>query len=77
MPVKDARRAPIPVPKSRLALKLEAAEQLAPIIRELQNAAHRITVALSELNKRKVQTPRGGSWHPQLVKRIVERLDRQ
>jgi hypothetical protein len=28
----------------------------------------------AELEKRKVQTPRGGSWHPQLVKRIVERL---
>jgi len=22
-----------------------------------------------------MQTPRGGAWHPQLVKRIVERLD--
>jgi hypothetical protein len=28
----------------------------------------------NELTKRKVQTPRGGSWHPQLVKRIVQRL---
>jgi hypothetical protein len=28
-----------------------------------------------ELNKREVETPRGGAWHPQLVKRIVERLD--
>jgi hypothetical protein len=28
----------------------------------------------SELEKRKVQTPRGGAWHPQLVKRIVQRL---
>jgi hypothetical protein len=28
-----------------------------------------------ELTKRKVQTPRGGSWHPQLVKRIVQRLE--
>ena len=24
----------------------------------------------AELNKRKVRTPRGGAWHPQLVKRI-------
>jgi hypothetical protein len=30
-----------------------------------------------ELTKRKVETPRGGAWHPQLVKRIVERLERQ
>jgi hypothetical protein len=28
-----------------------------------------------ELDKRKVPTPRGGSWHPQVVKRIVQRLD--
>jgi hypothetical protein len=28
-----------------------------------------------ELDKRKVETPRGGAWHPQLVKRIVQRLD--
>jgi Recombinase len=26
----------------------------------------------TELDKRKVKTPRGGVWHPQLVKRIVE-----
>jgi hypothetical protein len=28
----------------------------------------------AELDKRKMATPRGGVWHPQLVKRIVERL---
>ena len=28
----------------------------------------------AELDKRKVETPRGGSWHPQFVKRIVQRL---
>jgi hypothetical protein len=28
-----------------------------------------------ELTRRKVETPRGGAWHPQLVKRIVERLE--
>jgi hypothetical protein len=27
-----------------------------------------------ELTKRKVPTPRGGRWHPQLVTRMVERL---
>ena len=26
-------------------------------------------------NKTQGATPRGGTWHPQLVKRIVERLD--
>jgi len=29
----------------------------------------------ASLEKRKVETPRvGGSWHPQLIKRIVQRL---
>jgi hypothetical protein len=28
----------------------------------------------AELGKRKLETPRGGSWHPQLVKHIIERL---
>jgi len=28
----------------------------------------------AELEKRKVETPRGGAWHPQLVKRVVQRL---
>ena len=27
-----------------------------------------------ELDKRKVPTPRGGAWHPQLVARVVRRL---
>jgi yecA family protein len=31
--------------------------------------------AAAELDKRKVETPRGGAWHPQLVKRIVQRLE--
>jgi hypothetical protein len=30
----------------------------------------------AELEEREVQTPRGGALHPQLVKRIVQRLDR-
>ena len=29
----------------------------------------------AELEKRKVPTRCGGSWHPQLVKRIVQRLE--
>jgi hypothetical protein len=28
-----------------------------------------------ELEKREVETPRDGAWHPQLVKRIGQRLD--
>jgi Recombinase len=51
------------------------AKQLAPIIRTLQRDGYSMRGIANELTERKVQTPRGGSWHPQLVKRIVERLE--
>jgi hypothetical protein len=50
------------------------AEQIAPIIRELQRNGYSMRGIAVELDKRKVETPRGGAWHPQLVKRIVGRL---
>jgi hypothetical protein len=52
-----------------------AVEQLAPIVRELQRDGYSIRGIAAELDKRKVETPRGGSWHPPLVKRIVGRLN--
>jgi DNA invertase Pin-like site-specific DNA recombinase len=63
-------------PKYREEAKARAA-QIAPIIRELQQRQYTMRGMAIELDKRKVPTPRGGVWHPQLVKRIVERLDRQ
>jgi len=51
------------------------AEQLAPVIRELQQRHYSMRGIVVELDKRKVPTPRGGAWHPQLVKRIVQRLE--
>jgi DNA invertase Pin-like site-specific DNA recombinase len=51
------------------------AEQIAPVIRELQRDGYSMRGIAVELDKRKVETPRGGAWHPQLVKRIVERLE--
>jgi hypothetical protein len=62
---------------SRRKYRAEAkarAEQYAPIIRELQRDGYSIRGIAGELEKRKPQTPRGGAWHPQLVKRIVQRL---
>jgi hypothetical protein len=53
------------------------AEQLAPVIRELQQRHYSMRGIAVELEKRKVETPCGGSWHPQLVKRIVQRLEQQ
>jgi hypothetical protein len=61
-------------PKYRAEAKTRA-EQYAPIIRELQQRGYTMRGMAVELTKRKVETPRGGAWHPQLVKRIVERLE--
>jgi DNA invertase Pin-like site-specific DNA recombinase len=60
-------------PKYRAEAKARA-EQLAPVIRELLCKGYSIRDIATELEKRKMPTPRGGAWHPQLVKRIVERL---
>jgi DNA invertase Pin-like site-specific DNA recombinase len=65
--------AEILAPKFRAEAKARA-ERLAPIIRELQRDGHSMRAIAGELDRRKVPTPRGGAWHPQLVKRIVERL---
>jgi Recombinase len=51
------------------------AEQLAPIICELQRDGYSMRGIAAELEKRKVETPRGDAWHPQLVRRTVRRLD--
>jgi len=52
------------------------AEQLAPVIRELHRDGYTLNGMAIELEKRKVPTPGGGKWHRQIVKRIVERIDR-
>jgi hypothetical protein len=36
----------------------------APIIRQLQRDGYSMRGIAAELEKRKVQTPRGGAWHP-------------
>jgi hypothetical protein len=58
-------------------LLIDGAEQIAPVIRELQKRGCSMRGIAVELEKRKVETPRGGAWHPQLVKRIVQRLEQQ
>jgi DNA invertase Pin-like site-specific DNA recombinase len=60
--------------KHRAEAKVRA-QQLAPVIRELQQRGLSMRAIAAELTKRKVETPRGGTWHPQLVTRIVERLE--
>jgi DNA invertase Pin-like site-specific DNA recombinase len=66
--------AEILAPKYKAEAKARA-EELAPVIREMQKRRYTMRGMAAELTKRKVPTPRGGSWHPQLVKRIVERLE--
>jgi DNA invertase Pin-like site-specific DNA recombinase len=61
-------------PKYRAEAKIRA-KQLAPVIRELQRDGYSMRGIAAELDKRKVETPRGGAWHPQLVKRIMQRLE--
>jgi DNA invertase Pin-like site-specific DNA recombinase len=53
----------------------ERAKQLAPLIHDLQQQGYSLRDIAAELDKRKVATPRGGKWHPQLVQRIVQRLE--
>jgi DNA invertase Pin-like site-specific DNA recombinase len=66
--------AEILAPKYKAEAKARA-EQLEPIIREMQKQLNcTLRGIAAELDKRKVPTPRGGLWHPQLVSRIVQRL---
>lgn len=61
-------------PKYRAEAKARA-EQLAPVIRDLQLQGYSMRGIAIELDKRKLPMPCNGSWHPQLVKRVIERLD--
>jgi DNA invertase Pin-like site-specific DNA recombinase len=53
---------------------IERAEQLAPIVRELQAKGLTLRGMAAELTKRKIATPRGGRGHAQTVKLVIERL---
>jgi DNA invertase Pin-like site-specific DNA recombinase len=66
--------AEILAPKYRAEAKARA-EQLAPVIRQLKQDGFSMRGIAAELDRRKVGTPRGGAWHPQLVSRIVQRLE--
>ena len=52
----------------------QRAKQLEPIIRELQGKGYSMRRIATELNKQNVKTPRGGEWHPQTVKMVLQRL---
>lgn len=51
------------------------AENLAPILREIQADGHHSLVQIAnELNARNITTARGGKWHPSTVENILKRL---
>jgi DNA invertase Pin-like site-specific DNA recombinase len=52
----------------------QRAMQLEPGMREMQGKSYSMRRMATELNKRKVKTPRGGVWHPQTVKMVMQRL---
>jgi DNA invertase Pin-like site-specific DNA recombinase len=49
------------------------ADELAPLIRELQAEGYSLREIADELTKRNVPTQRSGKWHHQLVRRILQR----
>ena len=51
------------------------AVDLAPVLRDLKQQGLSLRGMAAELTKRRVPTPRGGAWHPQLVARVLERLE--
>ena len=51
------------------------AVELAPILRDLKQQGLSLRGIAAALTKRRVPTPRGGAWHPQLVARVLERLE--
>ena len=51
------------------------ANELSHTVRDLKKQGLSLRAIAAELTKRRVPTPRGGAWHPQLVARVLERLE--
>jgi DNA invertase Pin-like site-specific DNA recombinase len=52
----------------------QRAVQLQPVIAELKGRGLSLAKIASELNKRKVPTPRGGRWDHSSVRNVLQRL---
>jgi DNA invertase Pin-like site-specific DNA recombinase len=52
----------------------DRAEQLEPVIRDLQKNAYSLNRIAAELNPRKVPTPHGGRWDHSSVRNVLQRL---
>ena len=52
----------------------QRAKDLKPVIREMQGKDYSMRRMATELTRRKVKTPRGGAWHAQTVKMVMQRI---
>lgn len=65
--------------KRNEALKTQAderAEKLRGIVQPLRQGNATLQTIADALNNAKIETPRGGKWHPATVKNLIERLDK-
>jgi DNA invertase Pin-like site-specific DNA recombinase len=62
--------------KNRSAARARA-QELAPVIREMQKDGLSLNEMAAELNSRKVSTHTGSVWYAQTVSRVVQRLTRK
>jgi hypothetical protein len=52
----------------------ERAESLRPIIEPMRAKGLSLGAMARELTRRKIKTPRGGKWHAETIRQIVQRL---
>ena len=56
------------------ATALDRARQIEPVLAELNRSGMTTREIAAELTARGLTTPRGGRWHPQTVRRVMERV---
>lgn len=54
---------------------LQRATALKPMLREMLDAGSSFSEIAKRLADRKIPTPRGGTWHRQMVSRVMKRLE--
>ena len=53
---------------------LDRARQIEHVLAELNRSGMTTREIAAELTARGIMTPRGGRWHPQTVRRVMERV---
>ena len=59
------------------AAAADRAQELEPVIAEMQERGLSVRAMASELNEKGIQTPGAGKWHPTSVVRVLRRLEAQ